>query len=288
MPPQPYNLPALILAAGRGARMRPLTDHTPKPLLAVAGRPMIEWHLLALAAAGVRQVVINCAWLEDQIPAALGDGSRWGLTIRYSLEGRDHGGALETAGGIKNALPLLLDGARAAMQGCFWLLSGDIVAPGFGFEAGQAQQFADGADDAHLWLVPNPDFHQAGDFALQAGRVVRPPAGQDRPLTYANLALVRPALVQAVRAGQHAALGPLLFDSAAAGRLAGTLWAGPWHNVGTAAQLEALNKEALNAEALNTEALNTAAPHAVAAHPTAPQPAASGMAAPSAALRQQA
>ena len=278
MPPQPYNLPALILAAGRGARMRPLTDHTPKPLLAVAGRPMIEWHLLALAAAGVRQVVINCAWLEDQIPAALGDGSRWGLTIRYSLEGRDHGGALETAGGIKNALPLLLDGARAAMQGCFWLLSGDIVAPGFGFEARQAQQFAAGTDDAQLWLVPNPDFHQAGDFALQAGRVVRPPAGQARPLTYANLALVRPALVQAVRAGQHAALGPLLFDSAAAGRLAGTLWAGPWHNVGTAAQLEALNTEALNAEA----------PHAVAAQPAAPQPAASGVAAPNAALQQQA
>ena len=202
---------------------------------------MIEWHLLALAAAGVRQVVINCAWLEDQIPAALGDGSRWGLTIRYTLEGRDHGGALETAGGIKNALPLLLDGAIAAQQGCFWLVSGDIVAPGFCFEAGLAQQFAQGQDDAHLWLVHNPDFHQAGDFALQAGRVQRPPAGQARPLTYANLALLRPSLVQAVSAGQHAPLGPLLFDSAAAGRLAGTLWAGDWHNVGTPAQLATLN-----------------------------------------------
>ena len=160
MTPQPRNLPALILAAGRGARMRPLTDHTPKPLLPVAGRPMIEWHLLALAAAGVRQVVINCAWLEDQIPAALGDGSRWGLSIRYTLEGRDHGGALETAGGIKNALPLLqgcanpanpanpYDPADPARQGCFWLVSGDIVAPGFRFDASQAQQFADGTDDA--------------------------------------------------------------------------------------------------------------------------------------------
>ena len=253
MTPQPRNLPALILAAGRGARMRPLTDHTPKPLLPVAGRPMIEWHLLALAAAGVRQVVINCAWLEDQIPAALGDGSRWGLSIRYTLEGRDHGGALETAGGIKNALPLLqgcanpanpanlYDPANPARQGCFWLVSGDIVAPGFRFDASQAQQFADGTDDAHLWLVPNPEFHQAGDFVLQAGRVQRPPAGQPRPLTYANLALVRPALVQGVRAGQHAALGPLLFGSAAAGRLAGTLLAGAWHNVGTPAQLAALN-----------------------------------------------
>ena len=248
MTAQPSNLPALILAAGRGARMRPLTDHTPKPLLPVAGRPMIEWHLLALAAAGVRQVVINCAWLEQQIPAALGDGSRWGLRVRYTLEGRDHGGALETAGGIKNALPLLLDGATAAQQGCFWLVSGDIVAPGFGFEANQAGQFVDGTDDAHLWLVPNPDFHQAGDFALQAGRVQRPLAGQARPLTYANLAVVRPSLVQTVHAGQHAALGPLLFDSAAAGRLAGTLWTGAWHNVGTPAQLAALNAVPNNLE----------------------------------------
>ncbi len=241
MTPPPSNIPALILAAGRGARMRPLTDHTPKPLLQVAGRPMIEWHLLALAAAGVRRVVINCAWLEQQIAAALGDGSRWGLQIRYTLEGRDHGGALETAGGIKNALPLLLDGASAAQQGCFWLVSGDIVAPGFQFDAGRAQQFAQDTDDAHLWLVHNPDFHQAGDFALHAGRVQRPPTGQARPLTYANLALVRPSLVQTVKPGQHAALGPLLFDSAAAGRLAGTLWAGDWHNVGTPAQLAALN-----------------------------------------------
>ena len=90
--------PALILAAGRGERMRPLTDTAPKPLLPVRGRPLIEWHLLALARAGVREVVINAAWLEDQFPATLGDGQRYGLSIRYSFEGRDHGGALETAG----------------------------------------------------------------------------------------------------------------------------------------------------------------------------------------------
>ncbi|OYU74028.1 MAG: mannose-1-phosphate guanylyltransferase, partial [Burkholderiales bacterium PBB5] len=100
---------ALILAAGRGERMRPQTDTCPKPLLPVAGRPMIEWHLMALAAAGVREVVINTAWLEDHFPAALGDGSRWGLAIHYSMEGRDHGGPLETAGGIAKALPLLGD-----------------------------------------------------------------------------------------------------------------------------------------------------------------------------------
>ena len=236
MPPPAANLPALILAAGRGERMRPLTDHTPKPLLPVAGRPMIEWHLGALAAAGVRRVVINTAWLEDQFAPALGDGSRWGLAIHYSMEGRDHGGALETAGGMAKALPWLVDGADT----CFWLVSGDIVAPGFAFDAAQARQFADGADDAHLWLVANPDFHAAGDFALAGGRVQRPPAGQPRPLTYANLALVRPTLVAGITPGQHAALGPLLFASARAGRLGGQRWAGAWHNLGTPAQLAAM------------------------------------------------
>lgn len=240
MPATPAaNLPALILAAGRGARMRPLTDATPKPLLPVAGRPMIEWHLLALAAAGVRQVVINTAWLEAQFPAVLGDGSRFGLAIAYSHEGRDHGGALETAGGIAKALPLL-GGAS------FWLVSGDIVAPGFRFDAQAAQRFAQGRDDAHLWLVPNPDFHAAGDFALQGDRVRRPPAGQPRPLTYANIALVRPSLVAGIASGQHAPLGPCLFASADAGRLGGEQLPGPWHNVGTPAQLAAVDADLRN------------------------------------------
>ena len=233
MSPIPLMAPfkALVLAAGRGERMRPLTDHRPKPLLPVGGRPMIEWHLLALAAAGVHDVVINTAWLEDQFPAALGDGSRFGLRLHYSMEGRDHGGALETAGGIAKALPLLGD--------CFWLVSGDIVAPGFAFDAAAAQRFAAGTDDAHLWLVPNPDFHIAGDFALVDGRLQRPPAGQPRPWTYANLALVRRTLVDGVRPGERAALGPLLFASADAGRLGGEWLRGPWHNLGTPAQLAA-------------------------------------------------
>mgnify|MGYP000995896236 CR=1 FL=1 len=232
MPPATPNLPALILAAGRGERMRPLTDTCPKPLLPVGGRPMVEWHLLALAAAGVRQVVINTAWLEDQFPAALGDGSRFGVSITYSHEGRDHGGALETAGGIAKALPLL--------GPCFWLVSGDIVAPGFSFDAAAAQRFAAGSDDARLWLVPNPDFHAAGDFALDGDRVRRPPAGQPRPLTYANLALVRHTLVAGIAAGMHAPLGPCLFAAADAGRLGGERLPGTWHNVGTPAQLAAV------------------------------------------------
>ncbi len=234
MPPMPPTQPAaLILAAGRGERLRPLTDATPKPLLPVHGQPMIAWHLAALAHAGVRRVVINTAWLEDQFPAALGDGSRWGLAIHYSMEGRDHGGALETAGGIAKALPLLGDR--------FWLVSGDVVAPGFAFDAGAAARFAAGDDDAHLWLVPNPPFHPAGDFAIgAAGRVIRPAAGMPRPLTYANLALVRARLVDGIASGSHAPLGPLLFTAAAAGRLGGEMLNGPWQNVGTAAQLAAL------------------------------------------------
>ena len=121
------RMKALILAAGRGERMRPLTDTTPKPLLPVRGKPLIEWHLEALARAGVREVVVNTAWLEEQFPAALGDGSRWGLSIRYSTEGRDHGGALETAGGIRKALPWLAPRGDES----FWVVSGDIFMPGF-------------------------------------------------------------------------------------------------------------------------------------------------------------
>lgn len=231
----PANLPALILAAGRGERMRPLTDACPKPLLTVRGRPMIEWHLLALARAGVQRVVINTAWLEEQFPAALGDGSRWGLQILYSMEGRDHGGALETAGGMATALPLL-------QAEHFWLVSGDIVAPGFDFDAAAARRFADGDDLARLWLVPNPDFHPGGDFALDdGGRASRPAEGRPRPLTYANLALVRAALVDGVAPGHRAALGPRLFAAAEAGRLAGEVLQGEWHNLGTPAQLAALN-----------------------------------------------
>lgn len=229
------NLPALILAAGRGERLRPLTDHMPKPLLPVYGQPMITWHLAALARAGVRRVVINTAWLEEQFPAALGDGSRWGLDIVYSMEGRDHGGALETAGGIAKALPLL--GER------FWLVSGDIVAPAFDFNAEVAQRFALGNDLAHLWMVPNPDFNARGDFALDdAGRLSRPAEGQPRPLTYANLALVHAGLVDGVVSGQRAPLGPCLFSAADAGRLTGELLAGVWQNVGTPAQLAALQR----------------------------------------------
>lgn len=229
------NLKALILAAGRGERMRPLTDTTPKPLLPVSGKPMIEWHLEALAREGVREVVINTAWLEDRFPAVLGDGHRWGLQIHYSMEGRDHGGALETAGGIAKALPWLGE--------CFWVVSGDIVVPGFRFDARVAADFAAGGDDALIWLLPNPGFNAAGDFRLEGDRVHR---DGSRPLTYASIALVRRRLVERVVPGTHAKLNQFLFEAAAAGRLAGRLLQGPWHNVGTPQQLAALNAAAVD------------------------------------------
>jgi MurNAc alpha-1-phosphate uridylyltransferase len=224
---------ALILAAGRGERMRPLTDATPKPLLPVRGKPMIEWHLEALARDGVRDVVVNTAWLEERFPAALGDGARWGLSIRYSTEGHDHGGALETAGGIRKALPWLAPRGDEA----FWVVSGDVFMPGFVFDASLAEAFAAGPDLGLLWLVPNPSFHDRGDFSLAGGRLRR---GAAQPWTYANVALLRPALVATLPVGQPAALGPLLFEAAAADRLAGRVLEGPWHNVGTPQQLTAL------------------------------------------------
>ena len=237
------NPRALILAAGRGERMRPLTDHTPKPLLPVRGKPMIEWHLEALARAGVREVVINTAWLEEQFPAALGDGSRWGVAIRYSMEGRDHGGALETAGGIATALPWLAPNGDEP----FWVVSGDIFAPGFDFADLALQAFAESKDNALIWLVPNPSFKSSGDFALDgAGRVQRPANVADRKLTFANFALMRPQLVKGLAAGQRAPLGPLLFESAAAQRLAGRVFDGDWENVGTPQQLDLLQKGVTN------------------------------------------
>ncbi len=230
---------AMILAAGRGERMRPLTDHTPKPLLVVRGKPLIEWHLEALARGGVTEVVINTAWLEERIVQVLGDGARWGLRIRYSMEGRDHGGALETAGGIAKALPLLVD----RDDECFWLISGDIFAPGFVIDALAADRFAAGRHLAHLWLVPNPVFHTEGDFGLDANGLglADSPGPDGRRWTYANLAVCRATLCSHIVPGTRVALGPLLFEGMRERRISAEVYRGAWENVGTPAQLVALN-----------------------------------------------
>ncbi|MCW7536668.1 nucleotidyltransferase family protein [Aquabacterium sp. A7-Y] len=229
------NLKAIVLAAGRGERMRPLTDHTPKPLLELRGKPLIVWHLEALARDGVREVVVNTAWLEDRFPAVLGDGSRWGLKLHYSMEGRDHGGALETAGGIAKALPLLGEH--------FWVVSGDIYAPDFRFDVSLAQDFAAGDQRARLWLVPNPPYHPKGDFGIGADGLglADGPGPDGQRWTYSNLALVSAELCRGVPAGTRAPLGPLLFEGMRERRIGVARYEGRWENVGTPQQLAALN-----------------------------------------------
>lgn len=230
------QLPALILAAGRGERMRPLTDTTPKPLLTVRGQPLIAWHLQALARDGVRDVVINTAYLEDQFEPVLGDGCRWGLRITYSHEGRDHGGALETAGGIAKALPLLGE--------AFWVLAGDVFVPGFRFDATEAEAFRTSDDSGRIWLVPNPPHVPQGDFAVDASQRVwrkdAAPAGA-RTGTYSTIGLYRPAIVDGVRVGDKAALRPSLERAIDAGRLSARWLESEWTDVGTPERLAALN-----------------------------------------------
>ncbi|HEY6132400.1 MAG TPA: nucleotidyltransferase family protein [Rubrivivax sp.] len=222
---------AIILAAGRGERMRPLTDHTPKPLLPVRSKPLIEWHLEALAGAGVREVVINTAWLEQQFPATLGDGARWGLVIHYVHEGRDHGGALETAGGIANALPLL--------GPAFWVVSGDVFLPGFEFAPAALERFERSDELAHLWLVDNAAHHPQGDFGIDADGLATA-SGAVR-FTWASVGLFRAAMFEAVGPGRRLALRPLLDEAIAARRLGAEHWPGTWVDVGTADRLAALN-----------------------------------------------
>ena len=226
---------AIVLAAGRGKRMRPLSDACPKPLLAVHGKRLIEWHLEALARAGVREVVVNTDWLEEQIVETLGDGSRYGVAIAYSREGRDHGGALETAGGIAKALPLLGD--------VFWIVSADVWAPDFRFSAGAARRFVASARLARLWLVANPSFHPRGDFGLDAdGLGLAEGTGPDgQRWTYANIALARAAMFTAIAPGTHAALAPLLHAGMREKRISAEIYRGRWENVGTPEQLAALN-----------------------------------------------
>jgi MurNAc alpha-1-phosphate uridylyltransferase len=226
---------AIVLAAGRGIRMQPLSDTTPKPLLKVHGKPLIEWHLEALAAGGVREVVINTAWLEEQIVAALGDGSRFGLAIAYSMEGRDHGGALETAGGIAKALPMLGD--------AFWVVSADVYTPDFRYSAGTHDAFVAGGRLGRLWLVPNPHFHPGGDFGLGAdGLGLADSAGPDgQRWTYANIALLRAEMFAGIAPGTRAPLAPLLYAGMRARQIGAEIWRGRWENVGTPEQLSALN-----------------------------------------------
>ena len=216
---------AMILAAGRGERMRPLTDLLPKPLLAAGGKPLIVHHIEKLAAAGVTQLVINHAWLGHKLVAALGDGSALGVSIHWSAEES----ALETAGGIVQALPLLGYEPFLVINGDTWL---DLD-----YRALVNQPLGD--DLAHLWLVPNPPQHPQGDFSLQAGRVLDTPA-----LTFSGVGLYHPAAFAGLPCGARK-LAPLLRDWMAQGRVGGSLLAGEWRDIGTVDRLRELDEQLL-------------------------------------------
>ena len=260
--PQPFagRVAAMVLAAGRGERMRPLTDSTPKPLLPVHGKPLMQWHLEALARSGCTHVVANTAWLGENIEAAFGDTFECQdvrLPMTYSHEGKDFGGALETAGGIARALPMLWDGASND-AGIFWLLAGDVYVPDFEFDGEAVRRFAASGRLAHLWLVPNPDHNLLGDFGLQAVPNVGETAhlalnlDKDSPLpryTYSTIGLFSKALFLAPwcdippgnPSGTKAALAPLLRRAMDQGQVSAELYTGRWTDVGTPERLRQLH-----------------------------------------------
>jgi MurNAc alpha-1-phosphate uridylyltransferase len=218
---------AMVLAAGRGERMRPLTDVTPKPLLMAGGKPLIFWHLEKLARAGFRTAVINHSHLGHQIEAAVGDGRRWGLSVRYSPEVE----ALETAGGIRNALPLI-------GREWFAVVNADVYSDYDYARLGNAgRRLGDGAL-AHLVLVDNPPHHPHGDFCLEAD-LVRTAGAQ--PLTFSGLGAYRTQLFESIAHGAKQPLAPLLRSQMAADKVTGEHFPGLWADVGTPERLAQLD-----------------------------------------------
>ena len=230
---------ALVLAAGRGERLRPLTDHTPKPLLLVRDKPLIVWQLEALARAGVMEVVVNLAHLGHQIEAALGDGSQLGLRLRYSHEPP---GALEAAGGIRLALPLMGDSP-------FILANADVWTD---FDFATLPREPRGL--AHLVLVPNPEHHPTGDFCLDGSQVAL--QGTTR-LTYAGIAVYRPSLFFQIEPGTRAPLAPLLRESIGLGAVEGSVYRGQWVDVGTRERLELANQRAVEMGLKRNKSINS-------------------------------
>lgn len=270
-----HPTPAIILAAGRGERMRPLTDTTPKPLLAVRGQPLLMWHVQALRGGGFGQLVINTAWLGEKINHFFGTlrltdqhgqpllPSHTSTDILFSDERADFGQALETAGGIARALPLLFPQAtpgQPSEQDVFWVVAGDVFVPGFAFSQASVARFRASNHLAHLWLVPNPAHNPAGDFGLSAdGLALNLPklagAGDTADIpryTYTTIGLYRAELFSAPWCdiapgnpqGTPAPLAPLLRRAMDAGRVSAELYLGEWTDVGTPERLAQLNAPA--------------------------------------------
>ena len=235
---------AMILAAGRGERMRPLTDHTPKPLLEVGGKPLIVWHIEKLVQAGITELVINHAHLGAQIEAALGDGSRYGSQIQYSRETS----ALETAGGIANALTML--GNQP-----FAVINSDIYCDyDFARLPERAALLQANGDAAHLVLADNPAHHPQGDFCLDGNRIMPTEAPHLNPqsairnpqstlLTFSGIGLYHPGLFSHIPSGSVAPLAPLLREQIALGRVSGEHHTGLWVDVGTPQRLQELDMQ---------------------------------------------
>jgi len=218
----------MILAAGKGERMRPLTDGRPKPMLPVAGKPLIEYHLERLCAAGIRDFVINLGWHGEQIRDGLGDGARWGVSIRYSEEGWP---ALESGGGIFNALPLLGGGP-------FVVVNGDVYADYPWVQLVERARGLPARDLAHLVLVPNPAHNPGGDFALDDGRVGNREQGR---YTFSGLSVHRPEFFEGCTGG-HFPLLPLWRRAAEQNHLSGEVYGGRWSDVGTPGRLAELER----------------------------------------------
>lgn len=230
----------MILAAGRGDRMRPLTDSRPKPLLEVRGKPLMQWPMEGLARGGFRAIAVNTAWLGDQVEAAFGrqltaPRELAGVSLAYSHEGRDFGGALETAGGIARALPLLDE--------VFWVTGGDVFIPQFEFTRAAYEAFAAGGRLAHIWLVPNPPHNEKGDFGLSPGGLALSTASARH--TFSTIALYRRAFFDSLPYGNpegiKAPLAPLLRKAMDNGQVSAQLYTGPWTDVGTPERLAQLN-----------------------------------------------
>ncbi len=246
------DIPVMLLAAGRGERMRPLTDSTPKPLLAVRGKPLLQWRMEALLRGGFHHAVVNTAWLGEQIEAHFGPAfaapalAAAPLQLAYSREGQDFGRALETAGGICRALPLLGE--------AFWVMAGDVFAPDLAFSLQDVQRFLDSGHLAHLWLVPNPVHNPGGDFGLdaQTGLALNTPRGSATPrYTFSTIGLYRRALFlppwcdvpPGNAQGSSLALAPLLRAAMDRQRVSAQLYTGAWTDVGTPERLALLNAD---------------------------------------------
>jgi N-acetyl-alpha-D-muramate 1-phosphate uridylyltransferase len=227
--------PCFLLAAGRGERMRPLTDDLPKPLLTIQNKSLLAWHLEALAKAGVTNVVINHAWLGSKIESALGNGQQFGLHLQYSPEKT----ALETAGGIVKALPLL------APDDYFLVINGDIFSPNLPIAAllQKASQMRGGSSKplAHLLMVPNPIQHLSGDFYLKAGSVSDQDSIGAEKLTFSGIGIYHKDLFRDLQKDVPIKLAPLLRKAMGENRVSGEKYLGPWHDVGTPQRLQELN-----------------------------------------------